>query len=66
MASNGELEDAFTYSRAVVCGGVSTSLPEAALRLEEPEQVVDLERARRQHEEYVQVWPSAGSVVGLC
>ena len=44
----------FTYSKAVVCG-VPTSLPTAALRLGEPGEPVNLEKARKQHEEYVKV-----------
>lgn len=44
----------FSYSRAVVCG-VPASLPGAALRQGEPGEPVDLERARKQHEEYVKV-----------
>ena len=48
-------EDPFVYSRAVVCAGVSSSLPAAALREEEPDQAVDLDKARREHDEYVEV-----------
>lgn len=49
--------DAFVYSRAVVCSGVASSLPAAALRMEElrPDQDVDLKIARQQHEEYTKV-----------
>lgn len=46
-------EDAFMYSKIVVCGGVPSSLPAAALRLGDQE--VQLEKARHQHEEYVKV-----------
>ena len=46
--------DPFVFSRAVVCSGISASLPAAALRLEEPGQAVDMEKALQQHKEYVQ------------
>ncbi len=48
-------EDSFQYSRAVVCGGVASSLPAAALRMAEPGEPVDLQRAQQQHREYIQV-----------
>ena len=54
MEQNGAVEDVFVYSRAVVCEGVSSTLPAAALRMGEPE-MVDLEKARSQHEEYIKV-----------
>ena len=44
----------FNYTRAVVCG-VPASLPGAALRLGEPGEPVNLEKARKQHDEYVKV-----------
>ena len=50
-----ENEDVFVYSRAVVCEGVSSTLPAAALRMEEPGQAIDLERACSQHKEYTEV-----------
>ena len=48
----------FNSTRAVVCG-VPASLPGAALRLGEPGEPIDLERARKQHDEYVKVSHSA-------
>ena len=42
------------YSRAVVCG-VPASLPGAALRLDEPGEPINLEKAQKQHDEYVAV-----------
>lgn len=42
----------FVYSRAVV-SHIPSSLPEAALRLDESGESVDLEKARRQHVAYV-------------
>ena len=48
------MAEQFQYTRAVVCG-VAASLPGAALRLEEPGEPINLERARKQHEEYVKV-----------
>ena len=44
----------FTYSRAIVCG-IPDSLPAAALRMDSGGEPVDLEKARQQHEEYLQV-----------
>ena len=44
----------FKYTRAVVCG-VAASLPGAALRQGEPGEPVNLEKARKQHDEYVKV-----------
>lgn len=44
----------FKYNRAVVCG-VPASLPGAALRLGEPGEPVNLEKTRKQHDEYVKV-----------
>ena len=60
---NGEEVDPFIFSRAVVCSGISSSLPAAALRLEEPGQAVDMEKALQQHQKYVQV---SGSQPPLC
>lgn len=48
------MAEQFKYSRAVVCG-VSASLPGAALRLDEPAEPINLEKARKQHEDYVKV-----------
>ena len=45
---------AFTYSKAVVCG-VPASLPAAALRMCDSGEPVNLQKAREQHEKYVQV-----------
>lgn len=53
-----EEKDPFVYSRAVVCGGVASSLPAAALRMAEPGQGVDLDKARQQHQKYTEVKPS--------
>ena len=47
--------DHFVYSKAVVCTGIASSLPAAALRLEEPEQAIDMEKAHQQHKAYVAV-----------
>ena len=44
----------FTYSKAVVCG-VPASLPEAAVRMCDSGEPVNLQKAREQHEKYVQV-----------
>ena len=44
----------FNYTKAVVCG-VAASLPVAALRMDEPGEPVNLEKARKQHDEYVKV-----------
>ena len=44
----------FNYTKAVVCG-VAASLPGAALRLDEPGEPVNLEKARKQHDKYVKV-----------
>lgn len=55
MEGADEEEDPFVYSRAVVCSGISPSLPETALRMEEPGQAVDLEKAHQQHRRYVEV-----------
>ena len=44
----------FRYDLAVVCG-VPASLPAAALRQDDQTLPVDLQRARDQHEQYVQV-----------
>ncbi len=48
------MADPFRYSKAVVCG-VAAALPEAALRQCEAGQPVDLQKAREQHREYVEV-----------
>ena len=48
------MAELFKYTKAVVCG-VPASLPGAALRLDEPGEPVNLEKARKQHEEYVKV-----------
>ncbi len=58
MVMEDGLEDPFVYSRAVVCSGISPSLPAAALRLEEHGQAVDIEKALLQHKKYVAVRPS--------
>lgn len=42
----------FKYSRAIVCA-VPSSLPENALCLEKPEEPINLEKARRQHADYI-------------
>ena len=47
-------EDLFSYTRAIVCG-ISSTLPAAALRQDGGGEPVDLEKARRQHQEYVEV-----------
>lgn len=47
--------DPFVYTRAVVCGGVASTLPAAAVRLESSRPKVDLEKARKQQREYVEV-----------
>ena len=52
---------AFTYSKAVVCG-VPASLPEAAVRMCDSGEPVNLQKAREQHEKYVQV----AIRMGLC
>lgn len=44
----------FTYTRAIV-SGIPASLPAAALRMDGSGSPVDLERARQQHEDYLQV-----------
>lgn len=49
-----EAADPFVFSRAVVCG-ISPSLPAAAVRLEEPGEAVNLEKAHQQHQKYVEV-----------
>ncbi len=54
MMANSE-EDPFVYSRAVVCSGISPSLPAAALRMEESGEAVDMDKANQQHQKYVQV-----------
>lgn len=54
MTDMGE-KDHFVYSKAVVCGGIASSLPAAALRMAEPGQGVDLDKARQQHEKYTEV-----------
>lgn len=48
------MADMFRYTKAIVCG-VPASLPEAALRLEADALIVDLELARKQHKEYIDV-----------
>ena len=48
-------QDHFVYSKAVVCSDVASSLPGAALRMAEPGQGVDLEKARLQHEKFTEV-----------
>lgn len=48
------MENPFVYRRAVVCG-IADSLPAAALRLSEPNDPVDLQKARMQHQQYVDV-----------
>lgn len=58
----GECGDKFVYSRAVVCEGVASTLPEAALRMEEPSKVVDLEKARSQHREYTKASGTSGLI----
>ena len=52
---------AFTYSKAVVCG-VPASLPAAAVRMCDSGEPVNLQKAREQHEKYVQV----AIRMGLC
>lgn len=47
--------DPFVYSRAVVCGGVASTLPASSLRLASSKQKVDLESARHQQKQYVEV-----------
>ena len=49
------VEDPFVYSRAVVCGGVASSLSSTSLRLESSKLLVDIENARKQQKEYVEV-----------
>lgn len=44
--------DAFSFSRAIVCG-VPASLVDAAQRLCEPDEPVNLSKAREQHIQYV-------------
>ena len=46
---------AFVYTRAVVCG-VPASLPRAAVRMDDSGEPIDFDKAKKQHEEYVQVW----------
>ena len=45
----------FVYSKAVVCGGVASTLPASSLRLGNSKGKVDLEKARQQQREYVEV-----------
>ena len=47
--------DPFVYSRAIVCGGVASTLPTTSLRLATSKQKVDLEVARQQQKKYVEV-----------
>ena len=49
-----DLSAMFRYDVAVVCG-VAASLPAAALRQDEQMLPVDLQKAKDQHEKYVQV-----------
>ena len=44
----------FAYTKAVVCD-IPASLPGAALRMDSTGDPVDLNNARRQHQEYVKV-----------
>ncbi len=46
--------DLFKYTKAIVCG-IPDSLAAEALRMEGGGEPVDLERARQQHEDYLQV-----------
>ena len=48
------MENPFQFSKAVVCCGVASSLPATAIRLEEPGEPIDLERARQQHAAYTE------------
>ncbi len=47
----------FQYSTAIVCG-IPDSLAAAALRMDASGEPVNTERARQQHEEYLQVLAS--------
>ncbi|CAB4029712.1 Hypothetical predicted protein [Paramuricea clavata] len=47
------------YTRAIVCG-VPGSLPANAQRLEEPDEPIDLEKARQQHSHYVETLKKLG------
>ena len=47
--------DPFVYTRAVVCGGVASTLPTISQRLESSKAKVDLEKARQQQRQYVEV-----------
>jgi hypothetical protein len=47
--------DPFVYTRVIVSGGVASTLPGSSLRLESSSKKVDLEKARQQQREYVEV-----------
>ena len=57
------MEGQFRYSRAVVCG-IPASLPAAALRQNDTGEPVNLQRAREQHEKYVETLRSLLLEVG--
>lgn len=46
-----------------MCGGVASSLPAAAVRMEEPGEPIDLQKARQQHEAYTEVMGTVGSAM---
>lgn len=58
------MEKSFMYGRAVVCS-IPDSLPAAALRLCEPKDPVDLQKARLQHQQYVEALKARLAKVGL-
>ncbi len=59
------MEEQFQYSKAVVCG-IPASLPAAALRQNEAGEPVDLQKAKEQHEQYVEVLRSLIPEVVCC
>ncbi len=56
--------DLFKYTKAIVCG-IPDSLVAEALRMDEGGEPVDLERARQQHEDYIQVSRPGRSVTPM-
>ncbi len=47
-------EDLFLYSRAIV-SEIPSTLPKAALRMDQNSEPVNLEKANQQHQEYIEV-----------
>lgn len=54
----------FRYSKAIVCG-VPSSLPVAALRQDNEVEPVNLELARKQHKDYVNVLEQVMKSMGV-